>query len=259
MATNTIVAFDLYGTLLSTDSIAEQLEKHFDAAKAKSISTLWRQYQLEYTWRLNSMGKPRLYTCAENIFNVCLECYEDFSVVTRNSLHHALAEQGEELSDGDITVLMEAYDNLSTFPDVNPALNRIAIDPTLLAVVFSNGSGAMVSNSVLCSRDLAPQAKVFQDFITVDEVRRYKPSRTSYQHLAEKVGKQPSQMNELWLISGNPFDIVGARSMGMHAIWVDRANRGWQDAAMPNVRPTAIVCSLEHIVDEINRHRNSSH
>ncbi|QKX59627.1 uncharacterized protein TRUGW13939_06764 [Talaromyces rugulosus] len=242
MATNTIVAFDLYGTLLSTDSIAEQLGKHFDAAKAKSISTLWRQYQLEYTWRLNSM-----------------ECYEDFSVVTRNSLHHALAEKGEELRDGDITALMEAYDNLSTFPDVNSALNRIATDPTLLAVVFSNGSRTMISNSVLCSRDLAPQAKVFQDFITVDEVRRYKPSRTSYQHLAEKVGKQPSQMNEVWLISGNPFDIVGARSMGMHAIWVDRANRGWQDAAMPNVRPTAIVCSLEHIVDEINRQRNSSH
>ncbi|KAH8698719.1 HAD-like domain-containing protein [Talaromyces proteolyticus] len=242
MTTKTVVAFDLYGTLLSTDSIAKQLEKHFDAAKAKSISTLWRRYQLEYTWRLNSMG-----------------CYEDFSSITRNSLLHALAEQGEELSDSEIAILMEAYDNLSIFPDVNLALSRIATDPTIQAVVFSNGSRTMVSNSVLCSRDLAPQANAFQDFITVDEVRQYKPSRTSYQHLAQKVGKQPSQMGEVWLISGNPFDIVGARSVGMHAIWIDRANRGWQDAAMPNLRPTAIVCSLGHIVEEINRHRKSSY
>lgn len=50
-----VVAFDLYGTLLSTSSIAKQLERHF-GGQAQSIATLWRQYQLEYTWRLNSMG-----------------------------------------------------------------------------------------------------------------------------------------------------------------------------------------------------------
>lgn len=54
----TIVAFDLYGTLLSTDSIVRQLEQRFGQAKAQSISASWRRYQLEYTWRLNSMGMP---------------------------------------------------------------------------------------------------------------------------------------------------------------------------------------------------------
>jgi 2-haloacid dehalogenase len=150
---------------------------------------------------------------------------------------------------------MGAYDSLSTFPDVDPALNRITLDPTIQAVVFSNGSKAMVSNSVIHSRGLAPHASVFQDLITVDEIQRYKPSRASYQHLAEKVGKQPSEMNELWLISGNPFDIVGARSVGMNAIWVDRACKGWQDAAVPDLRPSAIVRSLEHIVDKIKGRR----
>jgi 2-haloacid dehalogenase len=51
----TILAFDAYGTLLSTESIADQLSAHFGAEKAKSIATKWRLYQLEYTWRLNSM------------------------------------------------------------------------------------------------------------------------------------------------------------------------------------------------------------
>jgi 2-haloacid dehalogenase len=53
---NIVVAFDLYGTLLSTDSIAKQLAEHFGNEKATSIATVWRKYQLEYTWRLNSMG-----------------------------------------------------------------------------------------------------------------------------------------------------------------------------------------------------------
>jgi 2-haloacid dehalogenase len=50
-----VIAFDAYGTLLSTEAIADQLSAHFGTEKAKSIAAKWRLYQLEYTWRLNSM------------------------------------------------------------------------------------------------------------------------------------------------------------------------------------------------------------
>lgn len=52
----TIIAFDLYGTLLSTESIAKELSTHFGKDKATSLAASWRRYQLEYTWRLNSMS-----------------------------------------------------------------------------------------------------------------------------------------------------------------------------------------------------------
>lgn len=52
-----VVAFDLYGTLLSTESIAKELASHFGQEKAQSIAAVWRKYQLEYTWRLNSMSE----------------------------------------------------------------------------------------------------------------------------------------------------------------------------------------------------------
>jgi len=145
---------------------------------------------------------------------------------------------------------MRAYDNLSTFPDVNPTLTRIATDPSIQAVIFSNGTKTMISNSVLRSEDLSPNASVFQDVVTVDEVQQYKPSRACYEHLAKQAGRDPSQMSNLWLVSGNPFDIVGARSVGMRAIWVDRVGAGWKDGAT-SLRPTAIVHSLEHILKEI--------
>ncbi|KAJ5487784.1 hypothetical protein N7530_002084 [Penicillium desertorum] len=238
MTAKTVVAFDLYGTLLSTESIAKQLEKHCDNAKAQSISALWRRYQLEYTWRLNSMGR-----------------YENFSKVTRNSLLHALADNNEQLSDDNIEHLMQAYNDLSTFSDVNPALTQIAADPSIQAVIFSNGTKTMVSNSVSRSKDLSPHASVFQDIVTVDEVQQYKPSKASYEHLAKQTGQDLSHMSNLWLISGNPFDIVGARATGMQAIWVDRVGAGWKDAVAPDLQPTAIVRDLEHIVNEIHRHQ----
>jgi 2-haloacid dehalogenase len=36
-------------------------------------------------------------------------------------------------------------------------------------------------------------------------------------------------LEKIWLVSGNPFDVVGARSVGMRAAWVDRGGRGWCD------------------------------
>ena len=69
-----VIAFDLYGTLLSTESIAKELSSHFGQEQANKIAALWRRfaflmlklimeadlrrYQLEYTWRMNSMSKP---------------------------------------------------------------------------------------------------------------------------------------------------------------------------------------------------------
>jgi 2-haloacid dehalogenase len=52
-----VIAFDLYGTLLDTSSIADKLAEQFGKDDAQAIASQWRRYQLEYTWRSNSMGK----------------------------------------------------------------------------------------------------------------------------------------------------------------------------------------------------------
>lgn len=52
-----VVAFDIYGTLLDTNSISRSLEKHLqlDKKSAVEVSALWRRYQLEWvTYLLSS-------------------------------------------------------------------------------------------------------------------------------------------------------------------------------------------------------------
>ncbi|KAJ9638105.1 hypothetical protein H2204_004416 [Knufia peltigerae] len=230
-----VVAFDLYGTLLSTESIAKELSSHFGQEKATSIATVWRKYQLEYTWRLNSMNK-----------------YDDFSKVTRNSLLHALAEHGLRLEDPALDKLMLAYDSLSTFPDVNPALKRLKDNSNVECVVFSNGTNAMVTNSVHGSEDL--NSSIFKGIISIDDVKKYKPAPEAYFHLAEKMGKK-NEMDKMWLVSGNPFDVTGSRTVGMQAAWVDRAGNGWQDRL--GIGPTVIVKSLEEVADAVEKHAKS--
>ncbi|KAL8926518.1 MAG: hypothetical protein Q9208_002845 [Pyrenodesmia sp. 3 TL-2023] len=234
---NTIIAFDLYGTLLSTESIAKELAKHFGEEKAAAVAATWRKYQLEYTWRLNSMNQ-----------------YLPFSTITQRSLHHALSENNLSLpSDEAVSSLMSAYDSLSTFPDVAPTLESLADQTKTTPVIFSNGTQEMVSNSVNHSPELSPYAKVFQDIVTVEEVKKFKPHPDVYFHLAKNMGKGKEQMGEMWLVSGNPFDVVGAKAVGMKAVWVDRGGAGWVDGLVEGKhgRPDLIVRKLGEVVEAV--------
>lgn len=157
---------------------------------------------------------------------------------------------------------MKAYDSLSTFPDVSPALEALADESGITAVVFSNGTNSMVTNSVKSSPDLGPHADVFKQIVTVEEVKCFKPDPRVYYHLAEKMGKGRSKqaMSEMWLVSGNPFDVVGARAMGMQAAWVDRGEAGWTDGLMQDEtgKPTAVVKGLGEVVDTVKKYNGSS-
>lgn len=143
---------------------------------------------------------------------------------------------------------MKAYDSLSTFPDVSPTMDGLANRDNVACFVFSNGTNSMVSNSVKNSPDLQPHASVFLDLITVEEAQVFKPAPDVYRHLASKVG-MVGREDQIWLVSGNPFDVVGARSIGMQACWVDRGGTGWQDRLVPNSQPTAIVRDLREILE----------
>lgn len=111
----------------------------------------------------------------------------------------------------------------------------------------------MVSSSVTKSPSLSPHASIFKDLITVEDIKCYKPHPKVYYHLAEKVGKGKEEMGSIWLVSGNPFDIVGARNMGMQAAWVDRAGGGWIDRLgdLASGGPTLVVNGLEDVVGKI--------
>lgn len=180
--------------------------------------------------------------------------YDPFSNVTRNALIHALAENEAKLEQDDIQKVMESYDSLSTFPDVLPALTTLASKPNIKPVIFSNGTKSMATNSLYQSDDLSAHAVVFHDLVTVDEVQRFKPAPEVYFHLAERVGKSREEMSDIWLVTGNPFDVVGARSVGMQAAWVDRAGLGWIDSVVPEMKPTVVMRGLGDLVSAIEEH-----
>ncbi|KAI1810637.1 haloacid dehalogenase [Poronia punctata] len=211
------IAFDLYGTLLSTESISSKISPFLFPdnkvkEKATSIASQWRRYQLEYTWRMNSMGK-----------------YIPFSEITRKALVHAAIEHDMVFSSTEKDELMQAYDSLHVFPDVPAAVKQIA-EAEVDAYIFSNGTAEMVGNSVKTSPELGGRMGLFKGFVSVDDVKCFKPDPKTYEHLVKETGKgKGEEEGDVWVVSANAFDVVGARAFGLKAVFIDRVGRGWVD------------------------------
>jgi 2-haloacid dehalogenase len=225
MAIPEALAFDVYGTLVDPIGIFAELERHAGEA-ARRIAETWRQKQLEYTFRLSVM-----------------ERYEDFEWVTHRALHHALAAAGLELSAGAVDELMGSYDRLERFDDVAEGLDRLQEAGHTLAIL-SNGTPRMLERLAL-NAGLRPP---IGDVISVDEVRVYKPSPRVYLHAAERLRRPVDQVR---LVSSNPFDVIGAEAVGMRAAWIDRSGVGLFDTlAEP---PRMVVRSLVELAAELDR------
>jgi 2-haloacid dehalogenase len=111
-------------------------------------------------------------------------------------------------------------------------------------VVFSNGSPAMLTG-IMNAANLHPY---FKGFVSVDEVRMYKPSPIVYKHVAKRLGRP---IDEIRLVSSNPFDVIGAEAAGMQAAWVNRSG-GLFDTLGPT--PEMVVKSLVELADLLVLH-----
>jgi 2-haloacid dehalogenase len=216
------LAFDMYGTLVDPIGITKELERYLPE-EASHVSMAWRQKQLEYTFRLTAMGR-----------------YEDFERVTRKALDYALVTAGRELGSEQKETLMEQYNALKQFADVEPGLQRLK-EAGYEMVVFSNGTPRMLE-ALLDAAQLRPY---FQGSISVDEVGVYKPSPETYRHVARRLGRS---IGEVRLVSSNPFDAVGAEAAGMRAAWVDRSGGPFDTLGSP---PEIVVGTLTELADAL--------
>lgn len=155
-------------------------------------------------------------------------------------------EHQGKVEDKDIDSVLRAYDDLGTFDDVTPALDKLRGAPNITGVVFSNGTRSMIANSVNRSEGLSPHADIFPHLISVDHVQRFKPAPETYRYLQNRVTAAGLE-GDLYLVSSNPFDVAGARCAGLQAVWVDRAGGGWIDKL--GYEPTFIVRDLEQLME----------
>ena len=191
------IGFDIYGTLVDPLEMNEHLRPLVGEALADRMSELWRDKQIEYTFRRALMHR-----------------YKDFGVCTKQALVYATRVLGVELSENEQDRLIEEYQNLRPFPDVIPGIEVLKERGHTL-VAFSNGIEAT-------ARTLLERAGILPHLggvISVDDLKTFKPNPQVYLYLAGRLGRAPQ---ETWLVSSNPFDVIGAKVAGLKAAWIQR-------------------------------------
>ena len=188
------VVFDAYGTLYDIQSVAAVTEQAFPGY-GDIITQIWRIKQLEYSWLRSLMRR-----------------YEDFSVVTRESLAYTLRCLGLTYDEQAFADIMDKYLHLDLYPDALASLS--AMKDRKLAIL-SNGSpgmlDALVRNSGL--------GRYLDAVISVDAKKVFKPDPRAYELIQERLNVAP---DEVVFVSSNGFDVAGARSFGFKVARIER-------------------------------------
>ncbi len=219
------VVFDAYGTLYDVQSVAAVTDAAFPGY-GELISQIWRLKQLEYTWLRSLMGR-----------------YEDFSVITRDSLSFTLKTLGLTFDAAIFERIMDKYVHLDLYPDAKQTL--AALKGRKLAIL-SNGStemlNALVRNSGLDA--------ILDATISIDSTRIFKPSPRTYELIEAHLGVRPQ---EVLFVSSNPFDACGAKSFGLNVAWIERVTPEAMAAELAKadlVRPLSMFKAIRMQMDE---------
>lgn len=225
----TTIAFDVYGTLIDTHGVVVSLQRMI-GDKALPFSKTWREKQLEYSFRRGLMQN-----------------YATFAVCTAQALDHTCALFNLVLTEEQKEQLLSIYRILPVFDDVAAGL-VVARDAGFRLFAFSNGSADAIETLLANAgiRDL------FLDVISVDEIKSFKPNPGVYCHFLRRAGAAGSRS---WLVSSNPFDVIGALSAGMKAAWIKRTADAFFDPW--GIEPTITVQGLTDLTGAISTYETA--
>lgn len=210
-------AFDAYGTLFDVHAA---IGRHRAVAgpDADAFSQLWRQKHLEYSWTRTLMGRyVDFWTLAGEALDFCFARYPSVPAALRQPL-------------------LDAYFTLDAFADAAPLLERLA-GAGLRRAIFTNGTQAMAA-AAAASSGIAGR---FEAIVSVDEIGFFKTAPEAYGLLHQRLDLK---RGEVALVSSNRWDVAGAISYGMPAIWVNRTGQPDEYRDLP---PAATVASLAEI------------
>jgi 2-haloacid dehalogenase len=218
------IGFDVYGTLVNPLEMHQHLRARFGEL-AERMASVWREKQVEYAFRRGLMGR-----------------YQNFGVCTRQALQFALASLGLELPPTEQEQLIEQYQHLPAFSDALPGIQALkAVGHKLVA--FSNGAEATVS-TLLTHAGILPN---LEQVVSVDDLRTFKPDPRVYSYLMQRLG---TSKDNTWLVSGNAWDVIGAKSAGLRGAWIKRTSSAIWDPW--EIAPDLVVANLPELANRLS-------
>lgn len=146
--------------------------------------------------------------------------------VTRIALERAAAEIGFALQPSQATILADRWEQLPVFPDTPPALHALREDGWKIAVLTN-------CDDDLFARTQARLGITFDEIVTAQQVRSYKPGLTHFEEFRRR--RNP----ERWVHAACSWfhDIEPAMRLQLPRVWIDRDRTGEDPATATAVMP----------------------
>ncbi|KAL1405673.1 hypothetical protein Q8F55_009312 [Vanrija albida] len=224
------IVFDAYGTLFDVYAVTTLAEAHFPSS-GDSLAQLWRLKQIEYT-QLRTLADPER-----------RRHYKPFYEITLDALRFSARKLGLELSTAAEAELMAVYERLEAHPDVAGVLTALKARGIPLAIL-SNGNPAMLETMVTANG----LTGIFDDILSVDTVRAYKPHPASYTLGTERYGAKAS---DIVFVSSNGWDAAGATWFGYNTFWCNRAGLPVEELDATPKRIGSGLADLAQYLDEL--------
>lgn len=212
------LAFDGF-PIIDPRPIAARAESLFPGRGAELMNT-WRARQFEYSW-LRTLGGH----------------YADFWQVTGEALDFAGKSIGLDIAPAQRDALMQTYLELQAWPDAAAALRRIKMAG--LRMAFLSNFTAPMLDAALQNAGLA---ELFEDHLTTDLVRAFKPDPRAYRMGLDGFGLA---REEILFVASAGWDAAGAKWFGYTTFWVNRPKAPVEDLG---VAPDGIGGNMDDLI-----------
>ncbi|MGI9385890.1 MAG: haloacid dehalogenase type II, partial [Methyloligellaceae bacterium] len=213
------IAFDYYGTIANKQGLGSLIEADFPG-KGEAVAKLW------------------FATCQRYCFqNGMMDRYVPWDELTKAALKFAAAEIGITPSPSLVDSWISADQSTPIYTEAASALKRLKKRHGLF--VLSMGSSWMIEQS---QRE-AGISEYFDRVITTQPDQIYKPSKAAYEIGVREIGRSKQKIA---FVSGNSFDVIGAKNFGFPTAWVRRYEQPLDDLGLT---PDAVVHDLSELAD----------
>jgi 2-haloacid dehalogenase len=215
-----VIAFDVVETLFTI----EPLEKKLRAAGLPSGSLqVWFARLLRDAFALEVTDE-----------------YKTFREIAAAALEVLMSDRKVDPERSTIAEIVKAFADLPPHSDVTPALELLR-DANVRIAALTNG-GAETTRKLFESAGLE---NFVERYISIDEIKHWKPSRQVYLHAARTLNVDPAQ---LALIAAHDWDIHGANRAGLITGFVARKGQTFS-AAMQ--KPDVSGSSLKEVAQKL--------
>jgi len=158
-------------------------------------------------------------------FEVIQGPYQSYKVVLGESLRLWCEERGYPYTPADGEALVRSMRSWQPFHDTKPALERVKAAGINL-VIMSNSDHDLIAHSI------KHIGVAFDDAITAEDCRIYKPADSFFEQSLARIGEPADQL--LHVAFGFKYDIGPAQRYGWHSAWINRNDEPKPGAENPD-------------------------